>query len=379
MHQTHCFKLLALPLALAAAGSAHATHWGAWSEGSSLRPPGFHERLLAGTGAPGARPAVPGDTSGAPETPRPSRLAAREGPTLDVRMSDGTRLVSATSGLSYDPTTGATLGPIDSSGSGAGAGAAFGAVGLAVHQGFEPFLHIFFPGVASVSELDGVSPASGDPTSLVTDYGVTLDKASGGANSQTGSDSVTQLKWGAITGGYTQSGTMPSAYTSGVNTTDVLYAYGPVASAMPTTGTFAYTVLGSVVRDTVTGLANGTLNSASLSINFTDATANYAVSASAGGATFTATANAIPVGTFNVSTGAMPPPVTTTAWSASGPAMVTAACTTGCTAGTTIDAFIFGRVTGAGASGAITAFRIGANSSSAGLTQGVSGVVTFKK
>lgn len=375
MRPTPFLNTFFLSVSLASMGTAHAAgHWGAWSEGTPLRPPQYHEQVLAGFGG---HDGLHGGHHRHPASGIPPGAGEKSGPVLDVRLRDATHLVGVTTGLSYNPATGQATGPITGSGSGSPGGNATEVVGLAVHQGYEPFIPLWFPDVASISELTGASPATGGATHLVTDYGVTLDQAGSGTVAHAGSDSATQLNWGAITGGYTQSGTAPSNYTTAVNTTDVLYIYGPAATAVPTTGTFNYTLVGSVLRNNVTGRVGGTLNSASLSINFTAATADFALSATVGSATFTASASGLNVGTLNAGSGTMAPPVTTTAWSAYGSG-ATPGCT-GCTGGTTLDANVIGRVTGAGASGALMAFNVNARNGSNVLTEGVSGVAAFKK
>ena len=124
---------------------------------------------------------------------------------------------------------------------------------------------------------------------------------SGATAADTGTDPVSGIKWGRWLGG---TGTVTFTALNGSGTASTTIPAGgihwitPPASSgpnsLPVSGTFNYVVAGGTNPTNQAG-AVGTLNSASLSANFTAMTVNMAVSATVAGTTLSSFASGVPI------------------------------------------------------------------------------------
>lgn len=137
---------------------------------------------------------------------------------------------------------------------------------------------------------------------------------------------------------------------------------GPVA--LPTTGVYGYTLAGNTLPTDGTGVA-GTLNSASLSANFTAQTVDVGVNVTAGSATLNAAATSVPIqNRANFSTNSM----------MTGPGALVVTCSGTC--GTTNQGMIGGGFGGPGGVAAAITYGFEKRGVNAGT---VSGVAVFQQ
>lgn len=187
-----------------------------------------------------------------------------------------------------------------------------------------------------------------------------------------GNDTLTGISWGRWDGGsmdVTKRAT--GALTATPLAGSLHWIAGPAETAavtLPVSGTFAYTFAGGTAPTDNLGNA-GTLNSATLSANFTAQTVDVGVSATVAGATLNATATGAPIiqrTAFYADS---------QAFSAGAPGKLTVTCTGTC--GTSQQGTVIGAFTGAGAKGAM--MNYGLQNTGSTSTQVISGVAAFHR
>lgn len=192
--------------------------------------------------------------------------------------------------------------------------------------------------------------------------------------SNAGSDALSGISWGRWDAGSTGSMDVTDR-PSGVTTPTPLagslhWIAGPTETAavtLPVSGTYAYTYAGGTTPTDNLGNA-GTLNSATLSANFTAQTVDIGVNVSVAGATMAGTAANVPI-------------IQSTAFYAdstnpqSSPSHLAVTCTGTC--GTSAQGAVLGGFTGAGATGAMMSY--GFENVGSTNTQVISGVAAFHR
>ena len=187
------------------------------------------------------------------------------------------------------------------------------------------------------------------------------------ANADLGTDPVSGISWGRWAGGsFNVTDRASGAVTLATQTGSLHWITEPVetsAVTLPTTGTYTYTNAGGT--SPTDNLGNvGTLNSATLSANFTAQTVNMGVNATVAGATLDAAASNVPIIQDTVFYASSREPSTSTSH-------LTVGCT-GSPCGAT-GGIVIGKFTGAGAIGAAMTY---------GLQNGattISGVTAFHR
>jgi hypothetical protein len=192
--------------------------------------------------------------------------------------------------------------------------------------------------------------------------------------SNAGSDALTGISWGRWDAGSTGSMDVtdrPTGVTTATSLAGSLHwIAGPTettAVTLPVSGTYSYTHAGGTIPTDNMGNA-GTLNSATLSANFTAQTVDIGVNVSVAGANMVGTAANVPI-------------IQSTAFYADStypqatPSHLAVTCTGTC--GTSAQGAVLGGFTGAGATGAMMSYgfeNIGTTS-----TQVISGVAAFRR
>lgn len=189
------------------------------------------------------------------------------------------------------------------------------------------------------------------------------------ANADFGTDPVSGISWGRWAGGsFTVTDRQTTAaktvtQTAGNNLHWITEPVETTAVTLPTSGTYIYTNAGGTLPTDSSGNV-GTLNSATLSANFTAQTVNVGVNATLAGATLDAVGTSVPIIQNTVFYASSQEPATSTSH-------LTVGCT-GSPCGAT-GGIVIGKFTGAGAIGAAMSY---------GLQNGattISGVTAFHR
>lgn len=315
MNTLSAFKLLPVAAALVVLTSpVQAANWGAWGSNTNLRSPQFQQalqNLLAQTG--GQMPGATFNMPPAGNTPA-GNGSGNTLPANNVQLGNGGTLLSATSGQMLNPVSGLPTGAI---GGGTGGGAGGGAMPTTMTLPND----MIWPAFAGISASE---IASGLVTQVCPDPFFCAIKNPAATFVGNGSDAATQQAWGIWKGTANNTFAIYLKQTPGqapvnfqANNVDAVYSYavGPMfTGALPVTGTFNYLYLGGVVANSVTGAA-GTVNSASLTANFTAATVQNALNATIGGTTYTVNTPATAIvanGSMGVGTSCAPACTATT-------------------------------------------------------------------
>lgn len=345
MKTKQLFKLLPIVATLATlAVPAQAANWGAWSNNTNLRSAHFRQSLQ--NMSMQANTQMVNAAFNAPQaaTAPTANATTNTLPSTNVQLSDATTLLSVTSGQSLDPASGLPTGAIGGAlttrlmqlgGAGGGAGGGSTAASITLPG------DVAYTYNGSFSSGTGVSAAeiaTGRITMECPDPYYCFVKNPAATFVNTGSDAATQQVWGIWQGAvnatyaaYLKNQTPGSAqlqFSLNIPSAIHQYAVGPeFTGTLPTTGTFNYTYLGGVISDQLTGVA-GTINSASLTANFTAGTVQNTLNATVAGTTY---AVATPATAITVNT-----------------TLITGAtsCTPGCAAATQT---VFNGAAGAGA------------------------------
>lgn len=289
MNKPPLFKVLPVAVVLAVfAVPTQAANWGAWGSNTNLRSPQFQQTLQnmmaqanqtgnAGFNAP--QTGMPPAGSGAGNTL----------PATNLQLGNGGTLLSATSGQMLNPATGLPTGPI---GAGAGAGGGGAGGGGALPASMTLPNDMIWNGFAGISAAE---IASGLVTIVCPDPFFCSVKNPAATFLNNGSDVATQQAWGIWKGApnatlamYLKQVPNQAGINFQSNNIDAVYSYavGPMFSGtLPVAGTFNYIYLGGVIANSVTG-AVGTVNSATLTANFTAGTVQNSLNATIGGTTY---------------------------------------------------------------------------------------------
>lgn len=286
MNTSPTFKLLPVAALLAVwAADAQAVNWGAWGGGSNLRSPQFQQAMqnLATQINNQLLNAALGGQNGAPQGGNASGL-----PATNVQLGNRGTLLSATSGQMLNPATGLPTGPLGGGAGGGGAGGGGGGLPASITLPND----MLWPAFAGVSAAE---IATGQVTKVCPDPFFCAVKNPAATFVGNGSDAATQQAWGVWKGAPNATFAMYLKQTPGqptinfqANNVDAVFSYaeGPVFSgALPVTGTFNYIYLGGVITDVAAGTA-GTVNSATLTANFTAGTVQNSLNATIGGTTY---------------------------------------------------------------------------------------------
>jgi hypothetical protein len=184
-----------------------------------------------------------------------------------------------------------------------------------------------------------------------------------------GTDAVSGISWGRWAGGTVNSTDRQTGVVTPVTLTGSMHWIAePVATAattLPTTGTYTYTHVGGTTPTDNLG-TTGTLNSATLSANFTAQTVNLGVNATVAGATLNAAGTNVPIIQKTVFYASSQEPAASTSH-------LTVTCTGGAACGTTQGGTVIGKFSGAGAIGAAMTYGLQNGSST------ISGVAAFHR
>lgn len=191
---------------------------------------------------------------------------------------------AAASGQMLNPTTGQPVGAIGGAGGGAGGGSIAATITLPADM--------VWPGNTGISAAE---IATGRVTIVCPDPFFCNVKNPASTFVNNGSDVATQQAWGvwqgaanATSGFYLKAAPGSAQINFSSNNTQSIYAYaiGPMfTGVLPATGTFNYIYLGGVITNPTTS-AVGTVNSASLTVNFTAATVQNTLNATIAGTTY---------------------------------------------------------------------------------------------
>jgi len=332
MNKVSIFKLLPVAAVLASfAAPAQAVNWGAWGGNTNLRPAQFVQ-ALQNLAAQSNNQLLNAAFNGTP--PQGGNGTGNSLPATNVQLGGGGTLLSVTSGQLLNPATGLPIGPIGGGGAGGGGGGLPASITLPNDMIWNGFAGI------SAAEI-----ATGQITMVCPDPFFCSVKNPAATFLNNGSDVATQQAWGIWQGApnatfamYLKQVPNQAAINFSSNNIDSVYSYavGPMfTGVLPAVGVFNYVYLGGVIANSVTGAA-GTVNSASLTVDFGAATVQNSLNATIGGTTYT------------VSTPA-------SAILANGSVGVGATCAPACAAST------FTSFNGAAGAGAIVTTTIGTN------------------
>lgn len=268
MKTKQLFKLLPIAATLATlAVPAQAANWGAWSNNTNLRSPHFRQSLQNMTMQANTQMVNAAFNAPQAATAPTANATTNTLPSTNVQLSNATTLLSVTSGQSLDPATGLPTGAIGGAGGTAGGGSTAATITLPgdmIYGGFSG---------ASAAEI-----ATGRITMECPDPFFCVVKNPAATFVNTGNDAATQQAWGIWQGTVNATyavylkqapGSAQLNFSQNVPSAIHQYAIGPAfTGTLPTTGAVSYTYLGGVISDQLTGVA-GTINSASLTVNFT--------------------------------------------------------------------------------------------------------------
>lgn len=221
--------------------------------------------------------------------------------------------------------------------------------------GVAPMLGFYANNAARVTQ-DAAGNLTKFDMEQLTNGGVgsfTLANASGTLTDQ-GSDPVSGVSWGRWAGGSVN----VTDRVTGVVTAKAIgvgslhWITEPVATGavtLPISGTYTYINSGGTRPTDILGNI-GTLNSATLTANFTAQTVNMGVNATVGGATLNAAATNAPIIQKTAFYASTAEPVASTSY-------LTVTCTGTCN-GTTTGGTVIGKFTGAGATGAVMSYGL---------------------
>ncbi|MDP2761163.1 MAG: hypothetical protein Q8O64_12315, partial [Sideroxyarcus sp.] len=182
-----------------------------------------------------------------------------------------------------------------------------------------------------------------------------------------GSDPVTGISWGRWDGGTFNATDRISASVTPVTQAGSLHwiaeSAATSATTLPVTGTYTYVNAGGTTPTDNAGIL-GTLNTATLSADFTNKTVNLGVNVTVNGATLDAVGANVPIIQKTVFFASSQEPAASTSH-------LNVTCTGGAACGTTLGGTVLGKFTGAGAIGAAMTYGL-QNGSSV-----VSGVTAF--
>ncbi len=184
-----------------------------------------------------------------------------------------------------------------------------------------------------------------------------------------GTDAVSGISWGRWSGGTVNSTDRQTGVVTPVTLAGSMHWIAePVATAattLPTTGTYTYTHAGGTApTDNLGNL--GTLNSATLTANFSAQTVNLGVNATVAGATLNAAGTNVPIIQKTAFYASSLEPAGTTSH-------LTVTCTGGTACGTTLGGTVVGKFSGAGAIGAAMSYGLQNGNST------ISGVAAFHR
>lgn len=285
MKTKQLLKLLPIAAALATlAVPAQAANWGAWSNNTNLRSAQFRQSLQNMTMQANTQMVNAAYNAPQAATAPTANATTNTLPSTNVQLSNATTLLSVTSGQTLNPATGLPTGAIGGAGSTAGGGSTATTITLPgdmIYGGFSG---------ASAAEI-----ATGRITMECPDPFFCVVKNPAATFVNTGNDAATQQAWGIWQGAVNATyavylkqapGSAQLNFSQNVPSAIHQYAIGPAfTGTLPTTGTVNYTYLGGVISDQLTGVA-GTINSASLTANFTAATVQNTLNATVAGTTY---------------------------------------------------------------------------------------------
>lgn len=295
------FKKLSIALALASfAVPVHAVNWGSWGNNTNLRSPQLvqaMQTLAAQSNMQLVNAGLNGTQAGTP---------AAGGANAPVQLGNTGTLVNVTSGQMLNPATGLPTGTIGSAVIG-GAGGVGAGVAVVVAAAPMPAT-ITLPNDMTLPGFEGVSAAeiaSGRLTMIC--FGGVFCSVKNPASTfvNSGSDVATQQAWGIWQGTQNATFSVYMKQTQGSSTITLQnvqpggtinqQAVGPMfTGVLPATGTFNYTYLGGVISNPTTNTV-GTVNSATLTANFTAATVQNTLNATIAGTTYTVNTPALPI------------------------------------------------------------------------------------
>lgn len=293
MKTEQILKLLPAVAALTAfAVPVQAVTWGAWGNNTNLRSAQFQQAMQNLTAQWNSQFVNAGmNLSGAPSAGSGTNNA------LPVQLGNGTTLMNVTSGQMLNPATGLPTGAIAGAG-GAGGGVAGGGSTAATITLPNDMIWSGFAGI-SAAEI-----ATGRVTMDCPDPFFCSVKNPASTFLNNGGDVATQQAWGIWQGApnatfamYLKQVPNQATINFSSNNIDAVYAYavGPwLTGTLPVTGTFNYAYLGGVIANSVTGAA-GTVNSASLTVDFAAATVQNALNATIAGTTYAVNTPASPI------------------------------------------------------------------------------------
>ena len=239
----------------------------------------------------------------------------------------------------------------------------------------QPVLGFYANAVSATTPTVGVKT---DGSGNLTQFDTQIINNNGNGSSSTvtnvsaaiadhGTDPVSGISWGRWAGGtFNVTDRATRAATLVTQTGSLHWITAPVSTTavtLPTTGTYTYTNAGGTSPTDNLGSV-GTLNSATLSANFTAQTVNVGVNATVAGATLNAAGNSVPIIQQTVFYASSQEPAASTSHLA-------VTCTGTC--GATLGGTVIGKFTGAGAIGAAMTY---------GLQNGattISGVTAFHR
>jgi len=244
-----------------------------------------------------------------------------------------------------------------------------GVAGHALGSGTEPFnfvngefnadSRVTFDGSGNATVFDSSTSGPTGTTVTVADVANTLLEAN--------TDPTTGISWGRWAGGAIDVTDRASGTSTRFpNPGSLHWIAGPTMTApvaLPTSGTFAYTHVGGTTPTDQAGLT-GTLNSATLTANFTAMTVDAQVNATVSGTTLDGLAQGMaimPRGHFGTETGTM-----------------TVNCT-GCTGTPVTAGAMGGAFTGPTGAGAALIYQLTTTSDAAGSPLAISGAAAFKR
>ena len=282
------FKLLPVAAVLATfAAPSQAANWGAWSNNTNLRSAQFIQTLQNLTVQANTQLVNAAFNAPSAATTPATNATTNTLPSTNVQLGNTTMLLSVTSGQMLNPATGQPIGAISGS-SGAGGSAGGGSTAATITLPAD----MIWPGNAGISAAE---IATGRVTIVCPDPFFCNVKNPASTFVNNGSDVATQQAWGiwqgtanATSGFYLKAAPGGSIINFSANNAQSSYAYaiGPMfTGTLPATGTFNYIYLGGVITNSTTS-AVGTVNSASLTVNFTAATVQNTLNATIAGTTY---------------------------------------------------------------------------------------------
>jgi len=228
-----------------------------------------------------------------------------------------------------------------------------------VNGEFNAASRVSFDGFGNLTQFDSSTSGPTGASVAVADVANTLPEV--------GSDPTTGISWGRWAGGAIDvTDRATGSPTRFPNPGSLHWIAGPVMTgpvALPTSGTFAYTHVGGTTPTDQAG-ATGTLNSATLTANFTAMTVDAQVKATVGATTLDGLAQGMaimPRGHFGTETGTM-----------------TVNCT-GCTGTPVTAGAMGGAFTGPIGAGAALIYQLTTTSDAAGSPLAISGAAAFKR